>query len=205
MKKFFLHESLFLHRTLSVRSRFLLLAAAVTVVAAAFLPLWQIRLVAPQYQEGLALHIYTHKLVGGNHGQDLKEINMLNHYIGMKPLMEEDFIEMRWMPFAFGIFALLSLRAAVVGRMLSVIDLGVLFSYFTFFSLGSFYYRLYTYGHALDPHAPMTIKPFTPILLGSQQIANFVQTSLPEAGGVLFTLFPILIAAAIWYSRKEEL
>lgn len=204
MKRFFQSESFFLRRSLTLPSRVLLLAAAVTVVTAAFLPLWQIRLVAPQYQEGLSLHIYTHKLVGGNHGQDLREINMLNHYIGMKPLVEEDFIEMRWMPFAFGIFALLALRAAVVGRMLSLIDLGVLFSYFTFFSLGSFYYRLYTYGHALDPHAPMTIKPFTPILLGSQQIANFVQTSLPEAGGVLFTLFPVLVAAAIWLSRKEE-
>lgn len=193
-----------MHRTLSLRSRVLLLAAAVTVVAAAFLPLWQIRLVAPQYEEGLSLHIYTYKLVGGNNGQDLPEINMLNHYIGMKPLMKEDFIEMKWMPFAFGIFALLSLRAAVVGRMLSIIDLGVLFTYFTFFSLGSFYYRLYTYGHTLDPRAPMTIEPFTPILLGSQQIANFVQSSLPQIGGVLFTLFPVLIGAAIWYSRKEE-
>lgn len=204
MKKFFQRESVFLRRSLSLRSRLLLLVAAATVVVATFLPLWQIRLVAPQYQEGLALHIYTHKLVGGNHGQDLPEINMLNHYIGMRPLVEEDFVEMRWMPFAFGIFALLALRAAVVGRMLSLIDLGALFSYFTFFSLGSFYYRLYTYGHVLNPHAPMTIKPFTPILLGSQKIANFVQTSVPEAGGVLFTLFPILIAAAIWCSRKEE-
>jgi hypothetical protein len=204
MKKFFQRESIFLHRSLSLSSRFLLLAAAVTVVAAAFLPLWQIRLVAPQYEEGLSLHIYTHKLVGGNHGQDLYEINMLNHYIGMKPLVEEDFIEMRWMRFAFGAFALLALRAAVVGRMLSVVDLGVSFTYFTLFSLGSFYYRLYSYGHQLDPHAPMTIKPFTPILLGSQKIANFVQTSLPQAGGVLFTLFPIFIAAALWCSRKEE-
>lgn len=204
MKNYFQWQQAFLHRSLNLRSRLLLLAAAVTIIAAALLPLWQIGLVAPQYQEGLSLHIYTYKLVGGNHGQDLHEINMLNHYIGMKPLVEEDFAEMRWMPFAFGFFALLVLRAAVIGRMLSLIDLGVLFTYFTFFSLGSFYYRLYIYGHHLDPHAPMTIKPFTPILLGHQQIANFVQSSLPQAGGVLFTLFPILIGAAIWCSRKEE-
>ena len=204
MKKLFQRESVFLRRSLSLRSRLLLLVAAATVVAAAFLPLWQIRLVAPQYQEGLALYIYTHKLVGGNHGQDLPEINMLNHYIGMKPLVEEDFVEMRWMPFAFGVFALLSLRAAVIGRMLSLIDLGVSFSYFTFFSLGSFYYRLYTYGHSLNPHAPMTIKPFTPILLGSQKIANFVQTSLPQSGGLLLAACPLLIAAAMWFSRNED-
>lgn len=204
MNKLLHRENHFLQRSLNLPSRLLLIAAAITVIAAALLPLWEIRLVAPQYQEGLSLHIYTHKLVGGNGGQDLQEINMLNHYIGMKTLVKEDFIEMKWMPFAFGIFALLSLRAAVIGRMLSLIDLGMLFTYFTFFSLGSFYYRLYTYGHNLDPRAPMTIEPFTPILLGSQQIANFVQSSLPQTGGVLFTLFPIMIAAAIWCSRKEE-
>lgn len=198
-------EHVFLRRPLNLASRLLLLAAAGVVVAAVFLPLWQIRLVAPQYQEGLSLHIYTHQLVGGNSGQDLHEINTLNHYIGMKHLAEADFVEMRWMPFAFGVFALLALRAAVVGRMISLVDLGVLFVYFGAFSLGSFYYRLYSYGHHLDPRAPMTIEPFTPIMIGSQQIANFVQTSLPQSGGYLLAVFPLLIGAAMWCSRKEEL
>lgn len=204
MKKFFQREYLFLRRSLNLRSRLLLVVGAAVVVAAVFLPLWQIRLVAPQYQEGLAIKIYAHKLVGGNGGQDLNEINNLNHYIGMKPIMQEDFVEMKWLPFAFGIFALLALRAAAIGRMISLIDLGVLVLYFGAFSLGNFYYRLYTYGHALNPRAPMTIKPFTPILIGSQQIANFVQTSLPQTGALLLGLFPLLIGAAVWVSRKEE-
>ncbi len=204
MNDFFRREHRFLHRPLNLRSRLLLLGAAAVVVAAVFLPLWKIRLVAPQYQEGLALRIYAHKLVGGNGGQDLNEINTLNHYIGMKYLVEEDFVEMKWLPFAFGIFALLALRAAAIGRMISLIDLGVLFLYFGAFSLGNFWYRLYTYGHTLDAHAPMRIKPFTPILLGSQQIANFVQTSLPQSGALLLGFFPLLIAVAMWCSRKEE-
>jgi len=204
VNEFFRREYRFLRRSLNLRSRLLLIAAAIAVVAAVFLPLWQIRLVAPQYQEGLALRIYAHKLVGGNGGQDLNEINTLNHYIGMKHLVEADFVEMKWLPFAFGIFALLALRAAAIGRMISLIDLGVLFIYFGAFSLGNFYFRLYTYGHSLDPHAPMRIKPFTPILLGSQQIANFVQTSLPQSGALFLGLFPLLIAAAMWASRKDE-
>ncbi len=204
MKDLFRREYIFLRRTLNARSRLLLLLAAVAVAAAAFLPLWKIRLVAPQYQEGLALDIYAHKLVGGNGGQDLNEINTLNHYIGMKHLVAEDFVEMKWLPFAFGIFALLALRAAAIGRMVSLIDLGVLFLYFGAFSVGNFYFRLYTYGHQLDPHAPMRIKPFTPILIGSQQIANFVQTSLPQVGTFCLALFPVLIATAMWCSRKEE-
>jgi hypothetical protein len=204
MNDFLRRESLFLRRPLNLRSRLFLVAAAGAVITAVFLPLWQIRLVAPQYQEGLAIEIYAHQLVGGNGGQDLKEINGLNHYIGMKPIVQEDFLEMKWLPFAFGIFALLALRAAAIGRMISLIDLGVLFLYFGAFSLGNFYYRLYSYGHTLDPHAPVTIKPFTPVLLGSQQIANFVQTSLPQSGALLLGLFPVLVAAAVWASRREE-
>jgi copper chaperone NosL len=197
-------EHQFLRRPLNWRSRWLLVIAAGVLVAAAFLPLWKIHLVAPQYREGLALHIYAHQLIGGNHGQDLHEINTLNHYIGMKPLTEADFVEMKWLPFAFGVFALLALRAAAIGRIVSLIDLGVLFLYFGAFSLGSFYYRLYSYGHTLDPKAPMTIEPFTPIMLGSQKIANFVQTSLPQSGALLLALFPFFVGVAMWCSRKEE-
>ena len=204
MHEFLRREIHFLRRPLNLTSRLLMVVAAGLVVAAVFLPLWKIHLVAPQYREGLSLHIYSYQLVGGNRGQDLVEINGLNHYIGMKPLQQADFVEMTWLPFVFGIFALLSLRAAVIGRMASLIDLGVLFLYFGAFSMGNFYYRLYSYGHHLDPRAPVTIEPFTPVMLGSQKIANFVQTSLPQAGAILLGLFPLMIAGAMWLSRKEE-
>ena len=201
---FLRREHVFLRRALNLRSRLLLVLAAAAVATAVFLPLWQITLVAPQYQEGLRLHIYAYKLVGGNGGQDIFEINTLNHYIGMHPIAASDFVEMKWMPFAFGIFALLALRAAFVGKMISLVDLVVLFSYFTAFSLGNFAYRLYSYGHNLDVHAPIRMAGFTPVLLGSQRIANFVQTSMPHSGAALLGLFPVLVLAAIWCSRREE-
>lgn len=182
--------------------RVLLVLAAAALIVSLFLPLWRITLVAPQYQEGLSLHIYTYKLVAGNNGQDLHEINNLNHYIGMKPIEQADFIEMRWVPFALGVFILLALRSAAIGIMRGVVDLLVLFLYFTAFSMGSFYYRLYTYGHQLDPKAPVRMEPFTPVLVGEQQIANFQQTSLPDAGTIFLGLFPLLLMAAMWFSRK---
>ena len=70
---------------------------------------------APQYGDGLRLDIYSYSSQGGNGGQDLKEINLLNHYIGMRDLAEEDFREFKWMPFVLGALALVFLRAAVVG------------------------------------------------------------------------------------------
>ncbi len=194
----------FLNRPLNLVSRLLLVLAAGALVAAALLPLWKITLVAPQYQEGLRLHIYSYQLVAGNDGQDLHEINNLNHYIGMKPLAQADFFEMRWVPFALGVFVLLALRAALIGTMRSLVDILALFLYFGAFSMGSFYYRLYTYGHQLDPRAPMTIEPFMPVMIGEQQIANFLQSSWPQLGSAFLAVFPLAVIAAMWFSRRED-
>lgn len=194
----------FLRRPPSAVARVLLVAAAAVLTAALFFPFWKIRLVAPQYQEGLTLHIHAYKLEAGNNGQDLHEINGLNHYIGMKPIQAADFIEMRWVPFALGVFVLLALRSAAIGINRGLVDLLVLYLYFTAFSLGSFYYRLYTYGHQLDPKAPVRMEPFTPVLVGKQQIANFEQSSYPDVGAIFLGAFPLLLIAALWFSRKDE-
>lgn len=191
-----------LDRPLGFGARALVLAGVAVLLVGATLPLWRIRLVAPQYAEGLSLDMYAYQIVAGNNGQDLAEINTLNHYIGMKPIVEADFLEMKLLPFAIGAFALLGLRAAAVGSVMSVVDLAVMFVYFGAFSLASFAYRLYTYGHQLDPHAPMKIEPFMPVVIGSQQIANFVQTSLPLAGTACMGAFLLGLLAAIWTSVR---
>ena len=192
-----------LDRPVSRTGRVLLLAAIVLLLLGGSLPLWRISLVAPQYAEGLTLDMYAYQIVAGNNGQDLAEINTLNHYIGMKPIAQADFLEMKVLPFAIGVFALLGLRAAVLGRIVTLVDLSVLFMYFGAFSLGSFAYRLYSYGHHLDPRAPMKIEPFMPVVMGTQQIANFVQTSLPLAGTICMTAFLLLLLAALWSSVRQ--
>jgi hypothetical protein len=191
-----------LDRPVSYTGRALLLVGIVVLLIGATLPLWRIHLVAPQYQEGLSLEMYTYQIVAGNNGQDLVEINTLNHYIGMKPIAQADFLEMKLLPFAIGVFALLALRAAAIGRVVNIVDLAVLFLYFGMFSLASFAYRLYSYGHQLDPTAPMTIEPFMPVVIGQQQIANFVQTSLPLAGTFCMGLFFLALVAAGWHSMR---
>jgi hypothetical protein len=192
-----------LDRPLGVRARVLVLVAVAVLLVGGTLPLWRISLVAPQYAEGLSLDMYAWQIVAGNGGQDLAEINTLNHYIGMKPIAQADFLEMKLLPFAIGAFALLGLRAAAVGRVMSLVDLAVMFVYFGAFSLGSFVYRLYTYGHQLDPHAPMKIEPFMPVVIGSQQIANFQQTSLPLAGTLCMGGFLLALLAAAWLAIRD--
>lgn len=195
----------FLDRPLNGRSRLVLVLSAVVIAGAILVPLWRIWMIAPQYQDGLELTIYSHKLEAGNDGQDLDEINTLNHYIGMQPIREADFGEMQWIPFALGVFALLALRAAVFGRIRNVVDVGVLFLYFGAFSFYRFYYQLYTYAHNLDPKAPMNVEPFMPAVIGKNQIANFTQYSYPLWGSALLGVFLLLLAAAIWLSRGETL
>ena len=131
-----------LDRPVNRTGRILLLAATLMLLLGGTLPLWRISLVAPQYAEGLTLDMYAYQIVAGNNGQDLAEINTLNHYIGMKPIAQADFLEMKVLPFAIGVFALLALRSVVIGRIVTLVDLSVLFLYFGVFSLGSFAYRL---------------------------------------------------------------
>jgi hypothetical protein len=49
----------------------------------------------------------------------------------------------------------------------------------------------------------MHIKPFTPRLLGTEQIANFRESSYPELGAILLCVSVLLIVIAGWVSRKE--
>src|SRR5512134_1536709 len=99
MRPLFEKSTRFLNAPLSGRPRLLLALAAVLLVSVYFLPLWNMTMFAPQYPEGLRLDIYSYRLSGGNAGQDVREINLLNHYIGMRDLTPEDFTEFKWMPF----------------------------------------------------------------------------------------------------------
>jgi hypothetical protein len=169
-------------------------------------PLWRLTMFAPQYQEGLRLDIYSYKLEGGHHGQDTREINLLNHYIGMKDLVAEDFKEFLWLPFAIGAFGLLFLRAVVLGTVGQLIDLTVLFVYFSGFSMWSFGYKLWSYGHNLDPTAAVKIPPFMPPLIGGKQLANFEVYSYPALasyalGGVALALFLALFLS--WRAARR--
>src|SRR5215471_291163 len=173
MKTFFERGTRFLSAPLGVGPRGLIVIATVLMLPAYLFPLWKMTMFAPQYPDGLRLSIYSYKLEGGNNGQDVKEINVLNHYIGMKDLSAADFTEFHWIPFVVGALALLILRSAALGTMTSLVDIVVLYAYFGLFSLWSFAHKLYVYGHNLAPTAAVKVPPFTPPLVGSKQLANF--------------------------------
>ncbi len=193
----------FLNKRLGALSRLWVFLAVVCIAASFFFPLWHINLVAPQYRDGLDMWIYGHQLTSGNEGQDLNEINILNHYIGMEEVHEADFLEMRIIPFALGFFILFGLRVVVFGRMGNLIDHIALYLYFCMFSLATFVYRNYTYGHSLDPQAPINPDPFWPSLFGTKQIANMTQTSLPHVASYLLMAALVCLLMAMFHARNQ--
>ncbi len=206
MERFLERANRFFDLPLGVRSRVVLLVAALLLIPTYLFPLWQMTLYSNQFPDGLRLYIYSHGLEGGRSPRrdDLREINTLNHYIGMRPLLESDFSEFKWIPLMVGVFFILALRAIVIGKMSNLVDTTVLFMYFGLFSFWSFYRRLFEYGHNLDPTAPVKVSPFMPPLFGSQQIANFRVHSYPGAASFFMVGFFILSLVAIWIATKER-
>jgi copper chaperone NosL len=196
----------FFELPLQLRSRILVLVAAVLLVPSFFFPLYQMTLYSNQFPDGLVLKIYSYTLEGGhtNNRDDLREINSLNHYIGMRPLLESDFSEFKWLPFGIGAFVLLALRAIAFGKMSKLVDLVVLFLYFALFSLWSFGHRLYQYGHVLDPTAAIKVAPFSPPLIGTQQIANFSVNNYPGPATYLISASLVLMIVALMLSARQR-
>jgi hypothetical protein len=194
----------FFELSLSLRERALVVAAALLLGSIYLLPLWNLTMFAPQYPDGLRMDIYSYTLVGGRGGQDIKEINLLNHYIGMRDLANEDFTEFKWMPFVVGAMALLLLRAAVHGRMMDLVDVTVLYGYFAAFSLWSFAYKLYSYGHNLASTAAVKVAPFTPPMFGYKKLANFEVYSYPAAGSYLLGAVLVLLVAALALAWRDD-
>lgn len=207
MQAFLQRANRFLDLPIGLPARFMLLAAVALIVTTYFFPLWNLTMFAPQYPEGLRLDIYSYTLVGGNNGQDVREINVLNHYIGMQDLVNESFTEFQWMPFVIGALGLLVLRAAVHGTVVAVVDVTMLFVYFGAFSLWSFGYKLYRYGHDLSPDAAVQVPPFMPPMFGGQQIANFEVYSYPRPAAYAMAGVIVLLLSALlltWWQRPGE-
>jgi hypothetical protein len=203
MRRFIQRLNGFLELPLGLGPRALVVLAFLLVVPSYLAPLYEMTMFAPQYPEGLRLHIYSYKLDGGNGGQDVKEVNVLNHYIGMKDLSTDEFTEFKWMPFVIGVMGLLFLRTAVLGKMSHLVDVLVLYLYFGLFSLWSFAYKMYWYGHNLAPTASVKVDPFTPPLVGYKKLANFEVYSFPGLGSYALVAVVVVLVLALWLGGRQ--
>lgn len=183
-------------------SRILLIVSAGLLLISIFVPLWSIDLNAPQYPEGLTMLIYPDGVKG-----DVDIINGLNHYIGMKTIHNEEFIEFKILPYLIGAFAGLCLIVAILKRRSLLLVLIGLFVIFGIIAMYDFWRWEYDYGHNLDPNAAIIVPgmAYQPPLIGFKQLLNFGAYSLPAIGGWLFIGSGLLmILALIMEYRKPR-
>lgn len=177
----------------------LLLLAAALLLASIFLPLWGMTLVSIQYPEGLRMVVYPTRMTG-----DLGEINNLNRYIGMAQISPELFGELRVIVALFAVTAALCVVAAVVRRRWWSAAPLVVLAGTAAYGFARMRARLYEYGHQLDPMAPIDIAPFTPPILGENQIAQFGTWAYFSWGTFLPIVAGALIALALWLDLRSH-
>lgn len=179
--------------------RLLFALAALLLLPAFFLPLWSVSLRAPQYPEGLGMHIHVNEVVG-HEEHDLQNINILNHYIGMQPIEPDAIPELEYMPWILGAFVLLGLVGAAGGRRWMLTGWLVLLVVAGAAGLADFFYWKVEYGHNLSPDAPIKVPgmTYTPPFIGTKQLLNITASSWPSWGSLFLGLAVVTGGLARW-------
>src|SRR5579884_226517 len=171
------------------------LVAAVLLIVALGLPVWKMTLLAPQYPGGLHMTAYGDRFEG-----DVREINILNHYIGMKPIDQNDVPELNLFRPGLIVLAIVLLVLAVLPlpHWLKVVE-GFAIWALPIGLVLDLQWWLYRYGHNLNPHAPLRMPAFTPHVVGTTKVMNFHNEASFGAG------FWLLVAAALAISLLPSL
>lgn len=189
---------------MNTKPRLLMIVASLLLLLLFIFPLWKITLSAPQYPDGLKMYLNIDGISdGGTH--DIANINIMNHYVGMKQIHEDDFKEFTYMPYivigltVLGlIVALIKKRSLILVWLVCIAVLGVLGLYI-------FYMWEYDYGHNLDPRAPIKIPgaAYQPPLIGTKEILNFTIHSYPHIGAFVIGVSTV-IASFAWVVGKKK-
>ncbi|MDB5263078.1 MAG: hypothetical protein JWQ14_2359 [Adhaeribacter sp.] len=186
-------------------SRLFLLISCGLLAAVYFVPLWHIRLEAPQYPDGLDMYIWINQLTGTD-DFTIQNINILNHYIGMAAISPESFVELNIMGYI--VAGLISLGLTVLAwqnRKALVFYTGVLITAGVV-GLADFYFWLDKFGSNLDPKAPIIVPGmnYSPPFLGYKSLLNITASSFPDLGGYAFGLAVLFTALAVYFAYKRK-
>jgi hypothetical protein len=203
------------------KSKIIMIVGSLLLGALFYFPLWKITLVAPQYPEPLGLNIHINKLSDGVQFNDVNNIDLLNHYIGMHYLPSKDnvqkgvieaFPEFTYMPIIVGLMIVLGIVFGFLGKKkLYATWLGCL-AVLGILGIYDFYSWLQKYGSELDPNAilkmvdPETheLLAYNPPIFGFKQILNFEVYSYPAAGTYFILASVVLVFIAFIVSKKES-
>ena len=186
------------------KDKLLMVIGSLLILGLFVFPLWNITLEAPQYPIPLGMDIHITKFTD-THEHDIKNINLMNHYVGMK-YIPETIPEFKIFPYAIAFMAFLGVIIGLFGNYKWFLFWFILMSILGIAGMYDFYLWEYDYGHNLDPKAIMNFKNpdgsvmgFQPPLFGSKDILNFTAHSYPRLGayflffGMFFTFIAFFI------------
>lgn len=190
-------------KKMSKTSRIIIAIISLAMVAAYFMPVWSIYLIAPQYPEGLSMQIWLHKIDG-----QVEIINGLNHYIGMKHIDGHMFPEFGFMIYILGAFIIYGLFIAFTGNRRLLFFYLILSLLGAAAALADFYKWGYDYGHNLDPTAAIRVPglSYQPPLIGHKKLLNFDAFSFPDTGAWVIigaTLIFFIVWLIEWRKNKK--
>lgn len=188
---------------MNLKNRLIFSTAIVILSFLYFLPLWRIDLEAPQYPEGIGLKIMINDIEGKN-PNDLRNINGLNHYIGMKEITPDSIPELQVMPYIIAFLILFGIISVIVNKKYLIITWFLIFIVLAIIGMVDFYLWEYDYGHNLNPDAAIKIPgmSYQPPLLGTKQLLNMRTTSMPASGGWLAIISVLLAAFSLFFKLK---
>jgi len=186
------------------KSKVLMLVSALLLLLLFILPLWKITLSAPQYPDGLKMYLNINGITDGGSG-DIANINIMNHYVGMKKIDDADFREFKILPYIVITLVVLGIIVSLLKKKKFIIIWISLIIILGIIGLYDFYQWEYEYGHNLNPQAAIKVPgaAYQPPLIGNKQILNFVAGSFPHLGTVVILLSISLATIAFIETNKD--
>lgn len=190
------------------RSKLLMFIGALLLGGLFIWPMWNITLEAPQYPDPIGMDIHINKFSDAN-PNDIKNINIMNHYVGMKDIPET-------IP-EFEIFPYVAIGMMILGVLFALIGNHKLYLVWFIFMLVlgtvamyDFYLWEYDYGHDLKDNAAIKFTDdkgqpmaYQPPLIGAKMILNFRAISMPRLGAYCMFLGMALSLVAFRKAKKE--
>jgi len=186
------------------KSQYLMIIGSLLLLSLFVMPMWNITLKAPQYPDSIGMNIWINKIVDMN-PNDIKNINLMNHYVGMKEIPEH-MEEFDIFPWVIGIMAFLGVVIGLTGKKNLYLTWFIVMVLLGAAGMYDFYLWEYDYGHDLNPTAAIKIpgQGYQPPLIGVKQILNFTAISKPLMGAYLLFVGMGLTVYAFIIEQKAK-
>ncbi len=172
-------------------------------------PIWNISLEAPQYPTPIGMDLWVYQITD-EHPNDIKNINLMNHYIGMDEVPEH-MAEFVVFPAVILFMTVLGLFFAWLKHHRWPMVWFVLMSLLGTAGMIDFYLWEKSYGNNLDSKAAIKFvdendqpMAYQPPIFGTKMILNFTAHSYPRSGVIFLLLAMGSMVGAYYVGGKED-